>query len=261
MSTERQEPSSVQGDSLQQGSPTCAPSTMSEKRPEDTKSLLISLLATPGGAALVTVILGGILGTLLNSCIQAGLKDREMEQARQKSRGDLALIEYKDYLERRQEAIKSVFETVGKCAAVSLALISRTELDPKDYRTSQDKWLQENSDAEDKLLAAQKEWRTKQDSLGLQVSYYYENDVDLMNSWNEVKASLTNCITTAIRTYKGYEDDLVPRDVSAVYGPATKDLDEKLAGFAARLERMNKYLWKEFYPTGLSAPTSGLHPG
>ena len=55
-------------------------------------------LESTGGAALITVLLGGIFGSCITDSLQKGAKDREFQQAWLKSRGDLALFAQKEFL-------------------------------------------------------------------------------------------------------------------------------------------------------------------
>jgi hypothetical protein len=84
------------------------------------------LLESSGGTALITVIIGGLMGSLITAIIQIGIKSREFEQARVKSRGDQALVAYKDYLEQQRETMKHAYQLIGNCVSASDDLIDIT---------------------------------------------------------------------------------------------------------------------------------------
>ena len=53
-------------------------------------------------AALITVLIGGIMGNIIAGTIQAGAKEREFQQSWMKARGDQALLAYKEYTDQEQ---------------------------------------------------------------------------------------------------------------------------------------------------------------
>src|SRR5437764_6648982 len=72
-----------------------APSENNQQKP-----LWQRFLETTGGAAVITVLIGGIFGQIISSSIQSSLKEREFQQAWLKERGDQALVANKEYLEK-----------------------------------------------------------------------------------------------------------------------------------------------------------------
>src|SRR6266480_3308905 len=62
-----------------------------------------SLLQPSVLTALITVLIGGIMGNIIAATIQAGAKEREFQQTWMKARGDQALLAYKEYTDQEQE--------------------------------------------------------------------------------------------------------------------------------------------------------------
>jgi hypothetical protein len=81
-------------------------------------------------ATLITVLIGGIAATGITGIIQwrAGVrefnqsrmsKEREFEQAWLKSRGDQALLSYKEYLDQEQGLIRRTYGLIGTTISAS----------------------------------------------------------------------------------------------------------------------------------------------
>jgi hypothetical protein len=219
---------------------------------EDKKRTLVkTLFETAGGTALITVLLGGILGTILNSCIQINLKDREFQQSREQSKSELAVTQYKDYLEHRQEAIKSAYELVGRCASAcySLALRMSEDNNPRLYPTKQDLLIKENDETYNSFLKVEDEWRSKRDSVALLVSYYYETDGDVMHCWTETRDSVNKYLESTEVEFRTYRlGDYTARNPTKVAEQERAVYETKISEFTQCLKRANKYLWKEYYP-------------
>lgn len=229
---------------------------------QTTKNSWLKFLGTTGGAALITVLVGGLLGTVLNSCIQAGLKSREVEQARQKSKSEIGIISFKDHLDRRQETVKSLYSLVGRCAAASHSLLSTTLIDTNQYSDKAVQKLveEDNEQVHKNFQAIQAEWLSNRDSLGLLVSYYFEGNMSVTSGWKETKDSVTRYLDCADAEYKNYLEFFVKR-------PELRCKEERNSveitteAFAQYVKSATYYPWKDYYPEYSSpAPQSSATP-
>ncbi|HVG35827.1 MAG TPA: hypothetical protein VM911_22435 [Pyrinomonadaceae bacterium] len=205
----------------------------------------VRLLESAGGAALITVLVGGILGGLLNWRIQTNLRDREAAQAIQKTQGELALVAYKDFLDRRQETIKSVYELLGNSASASYALITITG--PEFEHSKLPAEAEEQKTAiRDRFNVAVNEWRSRQDNLGALLSYYHEGRPDVVDSWNNTKSSLTAYMKCAQDEWNNYSTDYIPRDTTKLCSEQRQNYEKNLQLLTQGLENTRRYLWKDF---------------
>ncbi len=219
-------------------------------RGERKKNWVFRLLETSGGAALVTVLLGGVLGAALNFVIQADLKQREDEQARQKFKGELALMSYKNYLEQRQGAMKSLYELVGRTTSSCYTLISRMgpEYDPRLSPSSKEKLVAENQQIYKKFQEAQDEWRGNRDSLGLLVNFYYEGDSGVMQCWSNTRGAADKYAECADSKYRTYITDYITHSPEEICKGERAAFEAQISEFTQCIQRVNKYLWKDYYP-------------
>ena len=81
-------------------------------------------LQSSGGTALITVVLGGIVGSLITGMVQSATHEREFDLAWLKARGDQALGAYRDYLDKEQGLVSQAYGLVGEVAASAETLIN-----------------------------------------------------------------------------------------------------------------------------------------
>lgn len=221
-----------------------------EDRGDKKGNWFFRLLESSGGTALVTVLLGGLLGAILNFVIQADLRQREGEQARQKFKGELALMSYKNYLDQRQDAMKKLYELVGRSTASCYTLISRMgpEYDPKLAPLSKEKLIEENQQIYKKFLEVQAEWRGNRDSLGLLVNFYYEGDKGVMECWSKTREAADKYAECADMRYRRYITDYITTNPDEICKDKRADFEGQIGEFTRCIQKVNKYLWKEYYP-------------
>jgi hypothetical protein len=146
-------------------------------------------LESSGGTALITVLIGGIIGTIISGSIQEAAKDRE-----------LSMIAYKEYLEKQQEVLQRVYERIGGSLSASDDLI---KLSTKDYAVTsyEGKQKEEVSNLRDSIKKKFDDsdiaWRNERDSLGFLMSYYHPKQVKVIEAWRGVKDSVTNYMRCA----------------------------------------------------------------
>jgi hypothetical protein len=138
-------------------------------------------LTSTGGTAIITVIIGGLIGTGITAIVQSYQKDREFQAAWMKTRGDQALTSYGDYLSKEQETMTRAFKLIGETisAADDMIEISTPDWNPAEHPqvTALRKKLVEDHNVVDK------NWRGTSDELGLLVSYYHYGQANVTRSW------------------------------------------------------------------------------
>ena len=156
-------------------------------------------LETTGGAALITVLVGGVMGSIITGLFQRGAKDREAQQARLTARYNQSQVAYKEYLDKELEIVNRAFDLVGSCVSASedLALMTTsTDYDPSKYE-GQDKeqarkdLKKQLTEAVDKYNQTDEKWRGEQHKLGLLMSYYHHGNPEVEKSWQGVQGAVT----------------------------------------------------------------------
>src|SRR5437773_1623947 len=80
------------------------------------KPIWLEILTSNTAAALVTVLIGGIVGQLLLACYQNKIKQREQ-----------SVIDYQRKVERQQDTMQHAFELVAKSIVSSDNLMQLTQ--------------------------------------------------------------------------------------------------------------------------------------
>lgn len=211
-------------------------------------------LESAGGAALVTVIVGGILGSLINAWVQNQLKERETNLAIVKARGDQALVAYKEYLGQEQELIKHAYELIGNCIADSENLIVITganfadeNIDPASRKETRDQRIA----LRQKFNATDQKWRSEREVLGYLMSYYHQNQSNIVAAWEGVQNSVSIYMTCTEDKYAEYSIATPTREmVLTACKKEKEDIREQLVKFTLGLETTRRYAWKGYESSG-----------
>ncbi len=198
-----------------------------------------TFLETKGGTALITVVLGGLVGTVITGLIQSRIKEREFEQAWLKARGDQALVAYKDYLEQQRETVKRVYELIGGSISASEDLIEITgpHFDPEEYPgvEQQRQRLKENYNSQDRR------WRDEHEMLGLLITYYHHGQPTVIGSWNETKDSVTKFMECAADWFEKHKE---PTKTSGACKVERENVSAKLASLGESLDKARRFAWE-----------------
>lgn len=153
------------------------------KQPE-TRTHWLQVLNSSTIAALITVILGTVLGSFLSSSIQEKSK-----------KNDTQLASYKEYLERERQVVQHVFEAIGSLEAASENLIASTG-DDFDTSKGTGKKKEETEGMKSQFLqdynTADKQWHTQEPQLGLELDLEHQNDPAVISAWQNVSPDMTS---------------------------------------------------------------------
>lgn len=160
------------------------------KAPES-KTHWLNVLNSSTIAALITVVLGTVFGSLLSSSIQEKSK-----------KNDTQLASYKEYLERERQVVEKVFQTIGAVQAASENLIASTG---EDFNTTQgtSKEKEAVKKTKQQILqdynTADTRWHTQELQLGLEMDLEHQNDPAVISAWQNVSAEMTGVSDCAKR--------------------------------------------------------------
>ena len=147
-------------------------------------SQFLKFLQSSAGTAFITVIFGGIMGSVVTAVFQMYSKQREMQ-----------LSAYQQKLTKRQETVSAAFELIGNSFAPADTLYrfhtelgnSPTGKNPGDQAAWQKQWDAVRQDLE----GARRNWSSSEKRTFLSLSYYFNDDRDVKRSWGQVNTALT----------------------------------------------------------------------
>jgi hypothetical protein len=196
-------------------------------------------LESPGGAAMITVILGGILGQWINLSIQESVKERNFQQDWLKARGDQALEAYKEYLAQEKDLIQRVYKLIGQSVSATedLLILSTPEFSPGSHAgiEGQRKTIREQYNKIDA------QWRAECEEVGLLMSYYHRDHPDVAGAWEHVRTSITGFMDCARKW--DIQRSQFP-DSAEVCRKEIETLKKAIQKLSASLESARQYAWE-----------------
>ena len=205
-------------------------------------------------ATLITVLIGGIAATLITGIIQWRAGVREFDQAWLKSRGDQALVSYKEYLDQEQALMRRTYGLIGACVSASDRLVGLTKstwrqrfVGPeftavrRQMRVIRQNYNQTNA-----------KWNSEGEELGLLMDYYHPNQPKLRDSWKNVQQSVTNYLDCGEKWHSEHpptkpapSDGEVKGACKSQHDSLMKDLND----LTSNLQSARHYAW-----TGWESP-------
>jgi hypothetical protein len=196
-------------------------------------------LESSGGAAMITVVLGGIFGQVISLSIQKSVKERDFQQQWLKARGDQALEAYKEYLIEEKNLIQRVYKLIGQSisATEDLLILSTPEFSPGSYAGIEDqrKALREQYN---KVDAA---WRSECEELGLLIRYYHRDHPEVAGAWGDVRTSITGYMDCA-RQWDNQRSQI--SDSLKACGKELESLKTAVQKLSTNLESARQYAWE-----------------
>jgi len=219
---------------------------------EKSKPAWQRFLETAGGVALVTVLLGGILGQCVTGKINEGMKERENHQADVKAYNDRVSDAAKSYLEQEQQVVRRTYELVGKCVSDSEDIVGITgeEFDPSLYEGQSRKDIQKlRDDIREEYNATDKQWRSEGVSLGLLMSYYHNGNMNVVASWRDAKDSIDaykDCAEGQLRRHEKEQIFFKEEDIKSACSVEKQKVRDALDNLTvilenARLDALKKW--------------------
>ena len=202
------------------------------------KSAWLRFLESSGGTALITVVLGGIIGQLLAWSIQSGLKDREFQETWLKARGDQALVSYREYANQEQELMKTTYDLIGSCISASedLIVLTSPEFAPDKFFGA----VEQRTALRQKYNKVDAQWRSEKEKIGLLMGYYHPNQPDVTSAWHETQGSVCEYMDCAA---KWYLDHGQPIDTTHACQTEKQAVGENLTKFNVSLGQARTYPW------------------
>lgn len=188
-------------------------------------------LESSAGTALITVLLGGLMGSVVSAVFQIYSKQREIE-----------LLTYQQRIEKRQETIKTTFDLIGSSFAPADTLIRfRTEFANSPIGLKEDaldEWNKKWAAISEGFEQAQRKWSSEEKKAVLSLSYYYNNSRQVKAAWKDVNQSMTSYFVYVADNCRDASPEMCKSEDLA----KKKDLDGAINYLGCTLEQASKDL-------------------
>jgi len=200
-------------------------------------------LESTGGTALITVVIGGILGQWVVSSINEGMKKRDNNLAYVRAFNDRMADAARSDLTQEQEIIKRAYDLIGRAINDAQDLISITgeEFDPKLYSGKERADIQkQRDDIRAEYINLDKQWRNESISLGLLMSFYHEGDKEVLKAWRIARGDVDkykDCAEDKLRKYEQSGNFFASDETDKLCATERDKITEDLDNFTVTLEK------------------------
>ena len=196
-------------------------------------------LESTGGTALITVLVGGILGQMITCSIQNSSKEREFQQAWMKARGDQALVTYNEYLNQQREVVKQAYELIGNSISASDDMIALTG--PEFAIGSYEGVENQRGGVRKRYNSIDQEWRAEREKVGLLINYYHHGRPEVVAAWQELQNAVTAYNDCARQWYLEHPE---PAETKDACKNEQENFRRSLSQFNVSLEAARQYAWE-----------------
>jgi len=214
------------------------------------KPAWLRFLESTGGTALITVLIGGIMGTIITATFQNHNKEREFQRSWMQARGSQSLVAYGEYLKGEQDNVKRAFDLMGSSIAASENLVTLTEndFDLRRYAGPDRETVRlQRQKIRDDFTKKDEEWRDKKQALGFLMRYFHPESPDVTPAWDEAQASVSVVMDCRRRWYLDHTRDNSFVDQNTAVNACKAEVDatdNKLEHLTKSLERARHYAWE-----------------
>lgn len=184
----------------------------------------MAFLQSSSGATLITVLVGGIFGTIITSMVQNMVRIHEESRA-----------QAREVVAARLAAVQGAFSMVGEMigSAEELIVVTGPEYDLTRYEgTERDDMVAEIHRILDEYNRVDREWRVSKDSHALLLSYYHPQETEVAPRWAELSAAIGGFVACA-RIWKVSHREQTTYDRSC--DDERKSVDSAIGVFARTL--------------------------
>lgn len=220
--------------------PVCETSLTLKKK----NHLVLLIIESGAFTALITVLLGGILGNFVISSVQHDM-----------ALNDQSLTEYKKYLNSQQEIVNFAYDLTGRIMFASQSIITFTKpefVNNKLVKVDKDKREKQSDEIQGKFNSTIEEWRIQEEKIGLLMRYYHYGQPEVLTLWRDTQNKVNQFIDCARGSYVLYvesQSDLKKQpDLDEQYTKCDEKKREvrgSLDSFALALDKSRQYIWQQ----------------
>jgi hypothetical protein len=201
----------------------------SDQEPKEEKPLWLQLMETTGFATLVTVLIGGLIGTGLTYTFQSWAKDREQSLANLQLRRDRDLAAFNQHLDRERKTVDEMAQKIGALidGASDLADLSRKEWNKPDRARDRNTIVA-------RFNKAASQWNANRVRLSVLLELEHDSDPDLRRAFSGISKSADEFAQCADR-WRAMFTTLSAREAQNGCAEFRDKLDGAITTFADRL--------------------------
>ncbi len=194
-------------------------------------------LESTGGAALITVVLGGVFGNIIAQSIQSWNKQRETH-----------LVAFQEYTKGEQQTVKDAFQMIGKSMSASenLSTLTEAEFDLNRFEGKEKEAVRhQREELKSQYNKVDEDWRSSRETIALMMAYYHHSKPEVTQAWTGVQDGLTTYMDCEKRWY--LEHDGAGLDMKTVQNACSGEngtLHSALQKLTASLESARVYEWE-----------------
>lgn len=193
-----------------------------------TKPVWLQVLESNVAVALVTVVLGGIIGQLIVTSVQE--KNKQDEQL---------LLEYKQDLDRQQDIVERAYGLVGQCISASQHLVELTypiNQVASVKKISQPQVMERRNSVAKRHTTLTEDWQIEGNKIGWLINYRFYNCPNLLPAWRKTQQSVDSLMTCSSNTYrKNFENPMATNDTNPCE-PRIDEVESNLESFAQEVD-------------------------
>jgi len=208
----------------------------------ESKPKWLQLFESSGFVAIVTVVLGGLVGSLVTSRFQEKSKQREQQVARIQLEHDRSLAAFNEHLDRERKIVDEMLAKVGGLAdtARGLSQLSRAEWSGKDQPAAEQARLaQERHKIVERYNQATAAWDADRLRLGILLGLEHDNNPELLEAWRNAGIKV-EAYSVCCDRWRMKHNDLAAHEAEQGCSEVLKELDSALTMFTDRLIALRK---------------------
>ncbi|HUI43788.1 MAG TPA: hypothetical protein VL523_17645 [Terriglobia bacterium] len=198
-----------------------------------------------GGAAAITVVIGGLLGGLLTAFVQRKWKEREILLDQLDSRKRSQLQRDQQYLDGEMKVVRDILEfiTSSSVAAEDLVQIASKRFQVGEKPSAS--LLEYREQARSAFNAATRSWRSQREILGVTLGSYHGEESAVFRAWSRARQATTNLQKAAQAFYDRYYDSgqkpVPENEIASACLAERNEMDAALVEFSQALFTFRKH--------------------
>ncbi|HZZ77129.1 MAG TPA: hypothetical protein VFE62_01340 [Gemmataceae bacterium] len=150
------------------------------------------LFETQGGAALITVSIGGIFAALINGCIQQGMAERQAAEARHAARYSIQLELQKEKIKERSASNKEMVDLIGQVMSntQNLVITNGPKFEIRNNPKKEAQITAQITEIRKAFNVTHTLWNKQRDGIQYRIALYYGGDKNAVEAWTKLAASI-----------------------------------------------------------------------